>query len=410
MNNIIKLTAKISKRNYQSLLWHAAFLALAKNFMDVDTIIPAMIIDAGGKSVHVGFMTAILLGVNKIAQLVFAPFLQNKERKKGYLLLGINLRVFSLAAMAFVFLFSETLNRNAILILIFIFITTFALSGSFANISYTDILGKSIIQEKRKSFFSAKQIISNVGILLSAYLAARALTLYNYPANYSALFFIASFSLFTASLGFWKIKEINVQGFRLHGIKSFITEIKTEFRTNKKFVYYLFMVNTLGISITLLPFLVLYAKDILEAGNDDIGNFLLFKVIGSISTGIVTFYWYRKMSYQSMLYFVAALSLVMPLFLYFLPDNSLFFLLFIPGGVIFAIEQIVISGILLEISSNHNRAFYAGLAGVGSIMPALFPIAGGWIIKIWGFPVFFSIFFFLIMSSFFFIYKLNCKK
>ena len=88
------LTKGISRSNYYSFLWHAVFLALAKNFMDVDTIIPAMMIDSGGTSLHVGLTTAILLGGSKFAQLFFASFINNARYKKGYLLLGIHSRFF----------------------------------------------------------------------------------------------------------------------------------------------------------------------------------------------------------------------------------------------------------------------------------------------------------------------------
>ncbi len=406
----MELTAPVSRKNYRSLLWHAAFLALAKNFMDVDTIIPAMVIDAGGESIHVGLITAILLGVSKIAQLFFAPYLQNKDRKKGYLLLGINTRIFSLAALAVLFLYSDSLEAPLVLALIFVFITLFAVSGSFANISFTDILGKSISEEKRKPFFSVKQVISNIGILLSAYLAARVLVHFDYPANYSALFFIAAFALLLASLGFWNIREVHVRGVRLTGMASFVKEVRKELRTNRKFVYYLLMINTLGISITLLPFLILYAKEVLQAGNEEVGRFLLFKVIGSVIAGLAIFYGAKRIRYQLMLYVLAALALVMPLLIHLVPHASVFFLVFIPGGMIFAIEQIIHGGILLEITANHNRAFYAGLAGVGSLLPTLFPVLGGWLINAAGFPVFFGVFMAVIASSFIFIYKLDCRK
>lgn len=405
----MELTDSTSKRNYKSFLWHATFLALAKSFMDVDTIIPAMMIDAGGTSIHIGFLTAILLGVSKIGQFFFAPVLQNKERKQGYLLLGINFRILSLIGLGVLFLFSGSLEGNTVLLLIFFLITIFALGGSFANICFTDILGKSIKHEKRKPFFSVKQVVSNLGLLISAFLAAKVLVSVEYPGNYSTLFFIAACALLIASLGFWNIKELPVKGFRLTGLKSFVKEIKKEFRTNKKFIYYLLMMNTLGISITLLPFLVLYAKEVFDAGNDAVGGFLLFKVIGSVIAGIVMFYGSQRIKYQAMLYFVAALSLFMPLILFIIPASSLLFILFIAGGVIFALEQTVIHGVLLEISSNHNRAFYAGLAGAGNILPALFPIMGGWMIKVWGFSLFFGIFMMIIAGSFYFIYQLDCK-
>lgn len=150
---ILHLTTKISAFNYKLFIWHATFLALATNFMDVGTIIPAMLVDAGGSSMHIGFMTAIMLGLSKIAQLIFAPFLQNRNKKKGYLLIGINLRIFSLAGLALLFLYSTVLKSNFIMLVIFLLITIFSVSGAFANISYVDILGKSVIESKRKFFF-----------------------------------------------------------------------------------------------------------------------------------------------------------------------------------------------------------------------------------------------------------------
>ena len=85
----MELNKKTSKRNYYAFLWHAVFLALAVNFMDVDTIIPAMMLDAGSSPLQLGILTAIMLGGGRVAQLFFVPFLNNRSSKKGYLLGGI---------------------------------------------------------------------------------------------------------------------------------------------------------------------------------------------------------------------------------------------------------------------------------------------------------------------------------
>lgn len=55
----MQLSEHNSRSNVQSFLWHAVFLALASNFMDVDTIIPSMLIKAGGTAFHLGLLTAI---------------------------------------------------------------------------------------------------------------------------------------------------------------------------------------------------------------------------------------------------------------------------------------------------------------------------------------------------------------
>jgi len=72
--------------NFGALLWHAVFLALASNFMDVDTVIPAMLIKAGGSEIHLGFLTAIMVGGARFSQLLFAGFLSHRPRKKTFLL------------------------------------------------------------------------------------------------------------------------------------------------------------------------------------------------------------------------------------------------------------------------------------------------------------------------------------
>lgn len=92
----MRLSSDLSWHNYYAFIWHTSFLALAMNFMDVDTVIPAMLIEAGGNGLHIGLMTAIMFGGSSFTQLIFAPFLSNHAYKKKFLLLGINARIVSL--------------------------------------------------------------------------------------------------------------------------------------------------------------------------------------------------------------------------------------------------------------------------------------------------------------------------
>ncbi len=158
----MKLTAAISQQNVFALLWHSGFLAIAMVFMDVDTIIPAMLVDAGGSAVQIGILTAIMLGGSSFTQLIYAPFISNFNYKKNFLLLGINSRIFSLLGLGIMLYFSSLIDKTNIIWMIFLLITVFSFGGAFANVSYTDILGKSILQKSRKPFFSIKQLITGV--------------------------------------------------------------------------------------------------------------------------------------------------------------------------------------------------------------------------------------------------------
>jgi len=369
----VELNKQISKHNYYAFLWHAVFLALAINFMDVDTIIPAMMVDAGGSPFQLGILIAIILGGVRLAQLIFAPFLNNQSSKKVYLLCGINTRIFALGGRALLFYFSSQIIGSLIIWSIFILISLFSFSGAFANINYVDILGKSVLQEKRKAFFSIKQVISSIVVFLSAFIARGVLYEYGYPINYATLFFIAAVLLGIASLGFWKIKEIPTSISKIDGLVKFIHIVIQEIRANQKLRNYLFLTNTQGISMVLMPFLILYAKKIFSAGSQDIGNFLILKVIGGVLTGSIIFFYTQKIRYQHMLYITSIIAILIPLFILILPGSILFPYIFLFGGIVFTIHSISINGILLEVTTNENRALYTGLSGAGAIFPVIFP-------------------------------------
>ncbi|MCB0283967.1 MAG: MFS transporter, partial [Calditrichaeota bacterium] len=139
-----ELNHQNSQSNFRYFLWHSAFLALTTNFMDVDTVIPSLLIKAGGSSVLLGLLTAIMVGGASLFQLVFAGYLSGKNYKKKFLLLGINLRIFALLLLALLLFTTIALSNSLIILFIFLGISVFSLSGAFANVSYIDILGKSI--------------------------------------------------------------------------------------------------------------------------------------------------------------------------------------------------------------------------------------------------------------------------
>ncbi len=395
--------------NFHAFLWHATFFALASNFMDVNTVIPSLLIKAGGTSLQLGFLTAIMLGGSSLFQLVFAGFLSRKSRKKKYLLWGINLRVLSLFCLAFVFFNSVQMSAGAIIVLIFVLIAVFALSGAFANVSYVDILGKSVLPQKRKSFFSLKQVIGSIGVLTSAAIVREILKHYGYPFNYAIIFLVAAFLLLIASGGFWHIHE--AQSAAAPG-KSFIrllASIPGEIKANKNLKYYLLIINSLGLALGLLPFTILFAKVQFGLGYEMIGNFLLLRTIGMLTTGLILYRFSGKFNYKSLLIFSLISASLIPLScILFRHHQAAYQMIFILAGVFAASYRMAINGLLLEISSNENRVYYAGISGAGYILTAIFSTLAGLMIPIIGFQVLFIVVMILVLASYIFIRGLHC--
>ncbi len=403
-----KLTNKISKLNYGYFLWHAAFLALASSFMDIDTIMPAVLGSAGGNAFQMGLLVTIMLGGASFSQLIFAPYLHNKNLKRKFLLIGINTRVLALVFLAFLFFNFNSFPDSLKIVAILLLAGLFSFSGAFANISYTDIIGKSIKKTKRKSLLSLKQIISAIGLFVSAIIARKILSIFDVPLSYAFLFIFAAVFLSIASLGFWRLKEIANNNAHIN-LKQLFRFMWAEVKINHKLRRYLLVINTLGISISLMPFLILFAKENLAGVS--IGNLLFFKVTGGVLMSSLLFYFSKRFKYRYTLYTIIFLALSMLAFTFFSSNTSwLFYFVFFLGGILVVTYKITISGILLEISHNENRAMYAGLVGAGNIIPAFFPLLGGWIIKTNGFTVFFLIVGIIILSSIIFIRRLNCVR
>jgi MFS family permease len=407
----MQISAKRSKINFRSFLWHAVFLALASNFMDVDTIIPSMLLKAGGNAVHLGFLTAIMLGGSGVFQLIFAPILSKNSLKLKYLLLGVNLRIIALLLMSAMFFFSHSLTGDTIILLIFILISIFSFSGSYSNVSYIDILGKSVKKESRKNFFSIKEIITSIGIFLSAIVVRDVIKRFEYPDNYSLLFIIAGILLLIASLGFWNLREIRSVNPVKKNLIDFFKLIPKEIKKNKNLKYYLLIINTLGLGIGFLPFLILLGKENFDLSYKLIGNFLLFRTTGMLLASIIFYKLSTKIDYKVFLIIAIIIGSTIPVFALSLSNNQFYYqFIFILSGIFVSLFKISNNGILLEISTNENRTIYAGISGAGKIFSTIFPLLAGFLIFYIGFTTVFIIVSLIILLSYFFVNQLNFKK
>jgi len=195
------------KRNFFAFNWHAFWLALAQTFADKNTVLPGLILFAGGTQLEIGYLTSIMIGIPLISQLLFASYLTRKPRKKYFLLLGIYMRVLAFAGVVLSLSSLESSNPDFIIYSVFAWMFLFSISGAFAGVSYTDILGKSITGETRKRFFVFRQFLSSLGVLISALVVRFILRELEYPQNYIIMFSAASALLFIATFGFLMIKE-----------------------------------------------------------------------------------------------------------------------------------------------------------------------------------------------------------
>jgi hypothetical protein len=224
------------------------------------------------------------------------------------------------------------------------------------------------------------------------------------------MFLAGGFFLLLASIGFWSLREELASRLTIKGTFRFFSVMRKEMKENKRLPHFIGFINTQGIAVSFLPFVVLYGKDYLDAGSASTGNFLLYKVIGIVAVSLLVAVGAKKMRYNYMLYGNVVLSVFMAVLTLLSKDLASLYYVFLIGGVVFSLFNITMNGVLLEVSGKENRAIYAGITGAGNILPVLFPLFSGWMIDLLGFQSFVGLFVFFSLMSVYFIYKIDCDK
>ncbi len=384
-------------RNAYAFFWHAWFLALATTFTDLNTILPSLIVHAGGTSLEVGILTAIMVGTPILGQLLFASYLHLKRRKKGFLLLGINLRVLALALVA-VLLWrveaatEETLSGGAIRGLVMLVMFVFAIAGTFAGISYTDLLGKSLPEGRRAWFFLVRQVLTSVGFLISALIAREVLACWTYPWNYVWLFSAAAGLLLVASLGFWALEEREVAGPEVElTFGRVLRSLPARLKADADLRRYIVLVNLTGFGLTLMPFYVSLAKERHGLTGEQVGTYLLASIVGMIASNYLWARVVRRHGFRGVIRGCVICGAVLPLLALTLIHASIgvYLIVFVLMGAALSARKIAFQGLLIEITTAENRALHMGLVGATSLSTAIFPIVAGALIVAVGYtPVF----------------------
>ncbi len=409
----ISVSAPHEKRNFWAFVWHAVWLALAQTFADRNTVLPGLILLVGGTKTHLGILTAILIGLPVFSQLLFAAYLSQKIYKKNFLLLGIYLRVFAFGGVAWTLSLHARFSPSTVILLVYFWMLLFTISGAFAGVSYTDVLGKSIKGDLRKNFLVVRQFLSSIGVLISALAVRQILQSFEYPENYKIAFEFAFVLLFIASLGFIAIKEnpTEISEDRT-SLLQLIKSIPSVIKNGKNLKNIVITSNLVGFAISLIPFYISLVKDKFHLDKSVIGNLLLLQIIGMI---VSNFFWskiVKKKAFKGVLFFDILLEGSIPviaILLAYFGSLTYFTLLFFLIGTALSAHKIAFEGVLLEISTDENRALYSGVFGALSLTIAVFPLLVGYLISSTGYVPIFLLSSIIIFSSLVFYKRLECN-
>jgi MFS family permease len=372
-------------------LWHAIFLSLTATFTEVNTIIPALILSVGGSAVHVGIVSAIVIGLPVVTKLFFSSFLSSKKTKKPYLLLGIDLRVLALISIAVTLVWYKSFSFIVLILLLYAELFVFSVGGAFASLPYVYLIG-GFKKETRIKFFTKKPMISSIGMLLSVLIARYILAKWEYPTQYVILFSLSAIALFIASFGFRIVEEKPSAVTKKVPILEILKDIPTLFKKDPNFFKFLIYSNIMGAALALIPFYIGYAKDVFTINSTVLGYVLVVQIVGMFVASFIFPKIIKNHGFKGILRFRIVIHFILPFIAIFVASSGSLYgylsVFFLAG---FALSARVASedAALIELSTDENRVIYTALAGTLNIAIIVFPLILGILISIVGYPIVF---------------------
>jgi len=372
--------------NFAMGLLHGVFFNGGMAFSNPTTILPVFLNTFTHSKVIVGLFSSVMNTGMVLPQLFVANRLENKVYKKPVLVMAITIRALCWGLLGLITYFLGGSHPLMIVISLFFLLTLFSFMGGIAVVPFTDIWGKAIPSTLRGRFFGYRQLLGGLlaigaGFIVKYILGNKNLS---FPDNYAFLFLFSFIFISVSYLALGSLKEPieEVHKTKLT-FKKFLKKAFRILKLDRNYRMFLFVQILVGANGLILPFYVLYAKDVIGIEVKMIGMFISAQMLGSTLSNILWAYLSDYAGNKKVIQINAFLSLLMPLVALLITRQlwTLFLLLFILIGFSTAGGAIGYMNFLLDIAPSKDRPTYISLNGTLTVPVMLFPLIGGIIIQ-----------------------------
>lgn len=368
-------------------LWHGAFLALTMAMIEPNTVLPSLLSELTDSTAVFGLAYSLLLGAPLVFNLWFSRWQQGAPRRKPFLLVGISVRTLTFVGLAVVTLTSESLGSGWTLGLFLALILVFSLSGGFAGIAYTDLVGRTIAAEDRGQFYAWRQIVGGIAglagaVLVGALFAAPGM---DFPLNYATGLLIGAGGLFVGALGFWFLNEPAEA--QATPPSSRLSDVGAILGRDRRFRRFLLLENVTALGLMVLPFYMVFVRVTFAEATSFLGYYVFAQTVGALSSNFLWAYLSRRLGSRWVMRLCIALGAVLPLAAWGLSlTGPLWFTgLFFLVGFVVSGRNVGFEPYLLEIAPADRRTLYLGIRGSLNVLVVVLPLVGGLLIQALGF-------------------------
>jgi MFS family permease len=381
------------RRNFAAGLVHGVFFQTSAAFGSIHTVLPSFVALLTPSTIAVGLMAAIQ-GVGEIVPQMFTAYLiEDRPRKKPYLLAIITIRWLSWALLAFLTYRYGTSQPELVLGVLVALFGLFSLAGGMGTVIYADIFSKAIPARRRGRFVGLRQLLGYLMAIGAGYVVKFILddpARFPFPANYALIFLLSAALLLVAFTGFALIREPIYPVERMsRSLGDLLRRAVILARKNANFRRLLATRALTDTVLALAPFYVVYAQT--EVGIDPgmVGLYLSAQMAGGALSNLLWGWLGDRYGNRTVVVGTALTGGLAPLLALLAPIISplLFLAVFATLGATISGVRLGYSNLILEMAPVELRPTCVALQNTLLTPVAVLPLVAGALIQAWSYPL-----------------------
>jgi len=384
--------------NFIAFVVDYVFFGIAISFARLDSVLPAFVGQFTQSAPIIGLVSTVWTGTWLLPQVVSARWINDKPRKKPYLIAGLSGRV-SFWIIALLLWLGLARNPAFILAAFFACIGLFGITDGFASVAWFDLLARAIPLKRRGRLMGLAQILSGlaglgVGWVISSILRSGR---FSFPDDYALIFTLAGAAFIPSTIALLLLREVAADAPESSSERSECNGWFTPWRQDPVFRQLMVCRVLTGMVALVSPFYVIHATTSLNLSEAVVGSFVAAQQVAGLASGALLGLISDRWGPSHTIRVSSILAMAGPLFALatHVTDGALLVraypLVYVALGAYQSSTMLGFYNYLLELAPDDVRPSYIGLGNTITGVLTLAPTVGGWVLETTSYTTLFAI-------------------
>lgn len=380
------------RRNFGAGLVHGVFFQASAAFGSIHTVLPSFVALLTSSTLAVGLMAAIQNVGEIVPQMFTAYLIEDRPRKKPYLLAVITVRWVSWALLAFLTYHYGATRPGLVLAVLVALFGLFSIAGGMGTVVYADVFSKAIPARRRGRFVGLRQLLGYLMAIGAGYVVKFILddpARFPFPENYALIFLQSAILLLVAFTGFASIREPVYPVQRTsRSLGDLLRQALVLARQNPNFRRLLATRALTTAVLALAPFYIVYAQTQVGVDPGMVGLYLSAQMAGGALSNLLWGWLGDRFGNRAVIVGTALTGGLAPLLALLVAVVSplLFILVFAALGATISGMRLGYSNFILEMAPVELRPTCVALQNTLLAPVALLPLIASALIEAWSYP------------------------